>query len=952
MPRAPFLCLMIVAAFPLRLSAAGPAVVMAPVPAATLAVARTLGMAPELDRGRFLVEAVRLLHGGPESRTAPIDELRRADSAQRTPPEGDVLRVPVPLDPEVWSAAVFKRRVAVEHLVDAILLDRRAALLAAGLAALDDETLEYLGSRPATLTVVHERSAAIFAAFGASLRVRDGRVVPPGGEGAIPLWEAVVGAPVTAPERFVPLLYSLGGGRVAYVYDTINDLDPAAAAFALGASIPDAALRLDRFRALIAAAVRQYREWKPEALPYSRPLSDLGLLLMRLRFDEAGQLLPPMDRAFWAEVWGDAPSRASAEGSAPTGAGDEGGGDRSVDAAWLVEATSTGNMFERGDRLDQVAFAQRVFAGADAASLADAASAVRVFPRQRMLMLTLERMGVRAPALYGFLSRQVSRIDVSDGNRAFWVVAPLQSALALVARMTRAGSIDLRTAESLMRSVVSVPFDERGRYAGGLARWLVRDLVPRLPQATDVESSLMLAMAGPLAGDRAPRVDWEGTSYRLDLAYAEQHRLNDVREKQGGYTVDLALDLLRVADALNAPGLDGDALDKIADNLAGIAAVRGAELDATFDVLPPGVSAPRRGREAIGRVAAELSQAVRARDARRAARQAGPLLEFVDIALGEALLSLAYAADIGDPLGTALLARNVALRHDLGFGMHDTDVRARTMWAVPRQDFQPGIPWHVTGSVLGLDIALARLSLTRINSDRLGDAPRLPSIERDGFAVGLALMDPLPLTDAARDAVSSALAAGRRRIDALAARREPLEPIASVLRLDGVRRRAVRLAIDEEPSRVADLFSLGELVALGGLNPETDLDPWGVSALQLSGCPCTRFVLPGTWRLLAGRPQVAFAAAAMPDLNLRIADVLAELRLPAALIRPVLAAAIQDFVEDAAPSDGGDWWALSHAARAVPRERVEDYVAAVASIDGALVPDDAEQPEETREVER
>jgi hypothetical protein len=36
----------------------------------------------------------------------------------------------------------------------------------------------------------------------------------------------------------------------------------------------------------------------------------------------------------------------------------------------------------------------------------------------------------------------------------------------------------------------------------------------------------------------------------------------------------------------------------------------------------------------------------------------------------------------------------------------------------------------------------------------------------------------------------------------------------------------------------------------------------------------------------------------------------------------------------------------------VPRERVEDYVAAVASIDGALVPDDAEQPEETREVER
>ena len=60
--------------------------------------------------------------------------------------------------------------------------------------------------------------------------------------------------------------------------------------------------------------------------------------------------------------------------------------------------------------------------------------------------------------------------------------------------------------------------------------------------------------------------------------------------------------------------------------------------------------------------------------------------------------------------------------------------RARSLWAVPRQDFLPGVPWHVTGSVLGLDIALASLTLRRISPDRIADAPRLPSNEREAFA--------------------------------------------------------------------------------------------------------------------------------------------------------------------------------------------------------------------------
>ena len=77
------------------------------------------------------------------------------------------------------------------------------------------------------------------------------------------------------------------------------------------------------------------------------------------------------------------------------------------------------------------------------------------------------------------------------------------------------------------------------------------------------------------------------------------------------------------------------------------------------------------------------------------------------------LLSIAYAADVGDPDGTVLLADDVSRRHDFGFGVKDAEMRLRAAWAVPRPEVTPGVPWHVSGSLLGLDIGLAPLALRR-----------------------------------------------------------------------------------------------------------------------------------------------------------------------------------------------------------------------------------------------
>ena len=88
---------------------------------------------------------------------------------------------------------------------------------------------------------------------------------------------------------------------------------------------------------------------------------------------------------------------------------------------------------------------------------------------------------------------------------------------------------------------------------------------------------------------------------------------------------------------------------------------------------------------------------------------------------------------------------------------------------------------------------------------------------------------------------------------------------------------------------------------------------------------------------MIGRPQLGLMAETVADLNLHIATMLRELALPAAAAKAVLSAAVQDFIDEARPTDFNDWLTLVRTAQGVPRERVEDYVA-VATSDGPLVP--------------
>ncbi|HEY2908415.1 MAG TPA: hypothetical protein VGJ29_21090 [Vicinamibacterales bacterium] len=931
-----FVCATIVTAFQLRLAAAVVVSEDVLVPGGTDAVARALGVEATPDRARFAGEMMRLAYNIADAKNPLVEEWLQqfrvgARNAPTQAPAAAPELVPIPLTAAVWSDAVFHRHVPADALFNAILGDRQAALICRGLTGLDDETLAFFAEHPAVLRRLYERDAAVFAVFSNGLHIRDNRVEPAGVHGAragerdevTPLWEAVLGEKMSRPDRFVPELFDRTDGRTAYLYDSIAALDAPHAAFALGLWLPRGVDRIERLKALNRVSAGAFREWRPKALPFGRPIYDTATVLDRVRVDRTGVPLNPASRAIWARAFNE--SAAQVEGEDAKSAGLE-----PVDAAWLAAAIE-GDIHQRADRMDQLSFGQRVFGNAPASDAAPIASVLRDFPRYRMLLLTLERIGIRDAPLYATAIATAVRLSELDGYRGFATLAQFQSALALVVRLQSVRVIDVGRVQEMVRELIALPIGADG-YGGAVARWIGKEFPPL---EGNVENAMIARLAGPRADLRtASRIDWEGQPYRLDLARAERQRLHMIREKQGGLTVDVAVDLEEIVTRLA-----GDSPDVAAaiTELKAVSALVQVQTRSYFTTgTPPGVDNPRGAGEVIQRVIADLAKVDRSKEPRKAAHAVEPLAVAADGVLADSLLSLIYAIDLGDPDGTILLAGNVAHRHDFGLGVVDRDARARAAWAMPHQEVAPGVPWHVAGSALGLELALAPLSLRRTDTGRIGGAPRLTSNERQTFAVSVALLNPFAFEDVDRQAIVDAVLAGRRRVAGSLSDSALLEAVASDASIDPRRKRAILWTAAHEPDRVESMFSLTELLYLGGV-PESSLAAWGMADLPMSGCLCTRFSPPGVWTRVTGRPQLGLLATTVPDLNIRIAIVLSELKLPAAIERHVLAAAMQDFIDEVQPTDSDDWLTLVRAARSVTRERIEDYVAAVAAA-GPLVP--------------
>lgn len=824
--------------------------------------------------------------------------------------------VPLALETQTWSSAVFQRSIRTDDLFAEVMRDRSASLLSLGLAALDRETLQFVAEQPALMRRLYEQDAAVFAAFAGGLRIRRGAVITPGGAAATSLWEAVLETPVTRPDRFVRELFSRREGRVAYVYDAVAHLDPRARAFALGLWIDDADRRLARFKSFLDA-VEAFPGWGVSDRPFSRPSDDAVVMLTRVRADDRGVPTAPSWRGFWSDAFDglDIPQDpARVLGNVEK--------DGVVDAAWFAEATLNAPTHLRAERLDQLAFGQRAFAGVDDTALPDALVAVRAFPRYRMLVLTLERMGVRSPGVYATSVRHAERLAALEPTRVPVALSQYQGALALLTRLARVHRFDVPKREALLAALANVPVTKDG-YVGGIAHWLRSELMPSLTdKTTDVDVTLVEALAGrSTAGDAAPLlVSWEERDYRLNVSEAESNRIARTLQRARPSSVGQILELEGVASSLRRSDV------RVTDVTAAI-----GQLTTQAAAWTPSM------RDNVNAATRELSKITRPGDVQKARDAATMLLSVVDDTLAESLRVWAYAIDLGDSNGGRVISSEVMSRHDFGFVEQDNDRRLRLPWSEPEPVVQPGIPWHVTGALVGLDLGLSQTLLRRVSADMLPGPPRLLAADRDVFVKTVALQNPIDVTDDEVTLLVSAVAAGRQRVKQLENDDATFDEVADAIGMDGWRRSALRWTLTNDAANTLTYFSLADVLQLGLPQSSSPSGRIGVAAVARDGCLCMEFPQTGRPTALAGRSRGGQITSQVADLSLRVLLALHEWRLPAALSRGVLAAATQDYIDNVKPLYPDDWLTLVRSAQAISNERIADYVAAL-TVDGTLSP--------------
>ena len=834
-----------------------------PLPVTADQIAGPLGL--DADRGHLLVSVIRLLFDAPDGLSVE-DQKRRANLASLIAgaPRGKGDSVPLPLDVSIWRETLLPRAVAKEDIPGAILADRSIALLYHGLAALDDDTLGWLG--PDRETLIHlRRNAAVFAAFGRSIRVRSGKVAVPGGARAERIWAAVVGADPSRPSAFVQRLMR-GSGRLAWLYDTVAHLDPDRQRLVLGRTGPDAA-RIDRLRDLLHVFETVAPEWQAPDRPFVRPPLDPALVLSIVRPTEDGGYAGPDDRRIWEAVFREAPAEAAGSHAAlPAGE------PVPIDASWLVRRISLAPADVGRLRLQTFLLAQRVFADPprDTEVLVNALRTAAAYPA---LALTLERIGISHPATYAAAGRAAAALNgIHSLEWRRVAIAEFQSALAIVDRAARTRGLDRRRAGELAESLFTLPIGIERGLDRAFAKWVRTALLPSLPFHADApdpaEEAVLSACAGVKeTASRGPSLEWEGRRYRVDPAFAELKRLKGV----------------------------------LAGQRAGLgASERNATLGSRLD-----------------------SATGSAGDEKLAHEQA----------LAETLVAIVYALHLGEPDGPAAAAVHVSRRHDFGLAGH-----ADAAWQLPREEQGQRSRWRITGSLLGLDIALAPLALRRLDLTAMPREPTMPTSERASLTMGAALFGPVAASDRTAQEIAAAIGRGRDRVKSLSSDRAAIDAAAEDAGLSEWRREALAWTLEHEPARALDSFSLVELFWLGSPHgPSSGFDAWGAATTSLDGCLCLRMPKPSPWELWAGRPSAGYLATREADVPLRVAELLTELNVPAALAPSVLAYAMQDAIDRARPAFFDDWFAFQRAVRELPRERLVDYVAAAAA-DGAVAP--------------
>lgn len=907
------------------------------------------------DRSQFLLEMIRRFHDEPVTKgtghpPALLSLLAQLDRASESTVAGAAREtVPLPLSPEIWTRVVFENRVTPDRLVSAILGSRSASHLYWALLSLDDSTRAWLAERPDLLAHLASEHAASFLVAAPGLRLRNGRMDLPGGAAAEPAWRELVGPRADEPEKFIRSIVGRKEPDLSYFLSAMAHLEAAQLSLALRLDSPDENAPIEAMRRLHGVFERLMGNWNVVDRPFWRPALDPAFLLNHLEVDGNGRPLVPMERSFWTGVFADSdqkvPKRRKAGGSAE--------GNDLVDFAWVCERIFSGPPIVHRRGYNMALFASRHIGAITPETEQDAIEAVRAVGRFPALTMVLERAGITDAAVFARAARRAARLTaIDDDASAVRALAQFQGALAIITRAAARGSLTPDALSSLVSSLSAVDVNGQGDYEGRLVRWIGDHLVPPIGSASNggsngprpvtadqedrasaVERALVLLLAGSFGKD--PRyVDWEGTRYRLDLATAEATRISRLLGDEWPPSLSPALALVDLADALVQRRGSVEVLRATAEALTTIGDAAGLDEGNGTDPAPDSAlnqDALRRYREIAGKLqdgkpsGSEIVSRV------------GPALRLLadDLAV-RGLMELAYAVALGEPGIMLLPVTEIAGRHDFGRARRSA-FRDDTAWQLPvTLSIDRG--WHVTGSLLGLDVRLAQFSLRRVSSRPPARRPSINDIDRRVFVEAVSLAESAGLGEKVREALVTTLRRGR---ETLATLRTPADAAraANAIRLGPARRALLTWIVTHDPARLGTFLSLTELLWLGQeqSGPIASFDAWGAPGEPRLGCLCLRFPDKRTWDVVEGRQDSGASASGFPDLNLRLAELLADLHMPPGLLAPVLASATVDFVENATSRYPDDRRGLLEFVQALDRERVEQYLALLTT-GGPLVP--------------
>jgi hypothetical protein len=755
----------------------------------------------------------------------------------------------------------------------------------------------------------------------------------PGGRAAEPAWEAVVGKRANEPAAFLRAVLAAHERRLAFFLTGVAQLTPDQLRRVLPLDSPNAQDRVSALRRFSTVFERATIGWRIDDRVFWRPPLDPALLVADLSAPTPGAPPLPGGRRFWAAVLGGDREEQKPKPDALQAAF---AGGEVVDALWLCEQVFSGDRVGDRRRYHTVLFAARLDPPITAATAGNAFDVLRALSTHPALITTLERAKLLdLRPLSDALHRAVAISSVADDGRAVRALAQFQGALAMLTRAAIRGGLQPGPLGAAVSSLSAIELSPRYEYEGNLVRWLVRWTESQMKTARRAPG-FEVAAAGPLEHDLIqiiaapgavePRVlEWEGTRYRLDFASAEAVRVTRLIGDPPRPFLTSAKALVAVAENLSASSVTTERVRHEIDNLDAIGKALGwdrAEGGSRSDLQ-------RRYRE----TADALKRAADVADLRAASRVAPAVFSLADDLVGRGLMELAYAIALGHPDRASISADEAARRHDFAL---DLPSSRATAWAQPTAGATSPGGWRVTGSLLGLDVRLADFAVQRISLR----PPRKPTLDDDQRRVLLetvVLIEAAALTEPDRDTLIAAMKAGRSRLAAVRTAAD-VDAVADEIRLSPLRRTLLAwIVAANERDRVEASLSPVELLWLGKASLDQSLNAWGVPAEPRLGCHCLKLLDRQPLDYLGGRWHSGMFATGFPDLNLRVAELLADLKMPAPLLAPVLRSAMLDFVDSAVTRDSDDRQGLVDFVQALRPERVEQYLALLTT-DGPLVP--------------